>query len=155
MSERGHAGEEREPAYDYACARRQALGRILGPRAQTIQNDTIGHALRATNFLGLGRAAARRYAAISARATPLCLEALEAGDPDRIRALNEASVYLRQLAAAGFGHFAVKPLVSLGFRLALKEVKAHAAEEGFDPHELEDELRVFQRAFEARIVYRA
>jgi hypothetical protein len=49
----------------------------------------------------------------------------------------------------------VKPLTSLGFRLALREVKAHAKAEGFDPEELEDELRVYQRAFEARVIYRS
>jgi hypothetical protein len=49
----------------------------------------------------------------------------------------------------------VKPLVSLGFRLALRELKAQARAEGFEPEELEDELRVFQRAFEARIIYRS
>ena len=48
----------------------------------------------------------------------------------------------------------MKPLVNLGFRLALRDVTAHAKAEGYDPEELEDELRVFQRAFEARILYR-
>jgi len=49
----------------------------------------------------------------------------------------------------------MKPPTSLGFRLALREVKARATAEGFDPDELGDELRVFQCAFEARIIYRA
>ena len=142
-------------AYDRAHARRQALGRILRPRADAIQDATLGQAFRATNFLGMGALAARRWEAISRRAMPTCLAALEAGDAERITLLEQAYGYILEIRAAGFQRFAVKPLTSLGFRLAMREVKAQAKAEGFDPEELEDELRVFQRAFEARILYRA
>jgi hypothetical protein len=155
VSDRGQLGEARELAYDHTYARRQALGRILRPRADAIQDSTLGQAYRATNFLGLGAVAAKRWAAISRRAMPTCLEALEAGDAERIGLLDQAGVYIQEMRAAGFKRFAMKPLTSLGFRLALRDVKAHARAEGFDPDELEDELRVFQRAFEARIIYRA
>lgn len=155
MSDGGRLGEARELAYDHAYARRQALGRILRPRADAIQDSTLGHAYRATNFLGLGALAAKRWAAISKRAMPTCLDALEADDAARIPLLDQAGAYINELRAAGFKRFAMKPLTSLGFRLALREVKAHARAEGFEPHELEDELRVFQRAFEARIIYRS
>ncbi|MDP9252802.1 MAG: hypothetical protein M3O80_07335 [Chloroflexota bacterium] len=153
MSDRG-LGEARDLAYDRTYARRQALGRILRPRADAIQDSTLGHAYRATNFLGMGAVAAKRWAAISSRAMPMCLDALEAGDAERIVLLDQAGLYIAQLRAARFQTFAVKPLTSLGFRLAQRDVKAHAKAEGFDPDELEDELRVFQRAFEARIMYR-
>jgi len=155
VSDPGRLGEARELAYDHAYARRHALGRILRPRAATIQDNTLGQAYRATNFLGLGAVAARRWAAIGSRAMPKCLDALEADDAERIGLLDEAGTYFRGLAAAGFKRFAVKPLVSLGFRLALRDVKAQARAQGFEPEELEDELRVFQRAFEARIIYRS
>ena len=154
VSDRGQLREARELAYDAAHARREALGRILRPRADTIQDNTLGHAYRATNFLGLGALAAKRWAAISNRAMPTCLAALEANDAERIVLLDQAGTYIHELRAAGFQRFAMKPLTSLGFRLALREVKAHARAEGFDPEELEDELRVYQRAFEARIIYR-
>lgn len=119
-----------------------------------IQDDTLGHAYRATNFLGFGAVGARRWASISGRGLPKFLDALEANDVDRTRLLDEASSFITDLRAAGFQRFAVKPLVSLGFRLALREVTAYAKVEGFEPEDLEDELRVFQRAFEARILYR-
>jgi hypothetical protein len=154
VSDRGQLGEARELAYDHAQARRQALGRVLRPRAESIQDNTLGHAYRATNFLGLGAVGAKRWAAISSRALPQCLDALEAGDAERVALLHQAGTFINDLQAAGFQRFAVKPLVNLGFRLALREVKSHARAEGFDPEELEDELRVFQRAFEARIIYR-
>jgi hypothetical protein len=141
-------------AYDRAYARRQALGRILRPRAEGIQDSTLGHAYRATNFLGMGAVGARRWEAISTRAMPTCLAALEAGDAERIALLDQAHSYIHEIRAAGFQRFAAKPLTSLGFRLAMREVRANAKAEGFDPEELEDELRVFQRAFEARILYR-
>ena len=64
-------------------------------------------------------------------------------------------MYIHELRAAGFQRFAMKPPTSLGFRLALRRVKAHARGEGFDPDELGDELRVCQRASEARVIYRA
>jgi hypothetical protein len=86
---------------------------------------------------------------------PTCLAALEAGDAQRLLLLDQASAYIHELRAAGFQRFAVKPLTNLGFRLALREVKANARAEGFDPDDLEDELRVFQRSFEARILYRS
>ena len=119
-----------------------------------IQDATLGHAYRATNFLGLGAVGAKRWAAISGRGMPKFLDALEAGDAERIRLLDEAGIFVTDLRAAGFQRFAVKPLASLGFRLALRDVKAHARAEGFEPEELEDELRLFQRIFEARIIYR-
>ena len=153
LPEQGPAREARG-AYDHAYARRQALGRILRPRADAIQDSTLGHAYRATNFLGLGALAARRWDAISSRAMPVYIAALEADDAERIRLLDQANAYIHELRAAGFQRFAMKPLTSLGFRLAMREVRAHAKAEGFDPEELEDELRVFQRAFEARILYR-
>ncbi len=155
VSDRGQLGEARGLAYDRASARRQALGRILRPRAEAIQDNTLGHAYRATNFLGWGAIGAKRWAAISSRGLPKFLDALEADDAERIVLLDRASTFITDLRAAGFQRFAVKPLTSLGFRLALREVKAHAKAEGFDPEELEDELRVFQRAFEARVIYRS
>jgi hypothetical protein len=153
LPEQGPA-REASGAYDYAHARRQALGRILRPRADAIQDSTLGHAYRATNFLGMGALAARRWEAISRRAMPTCLAALEADDAERIRLLDQANSYIHELRAVGFQRFAMKPLTSLGFRLAMREVRAHARSEGFDPEALEDELRVFQRAFEARVLYR-
>ena len=154
VPDRGHLGEARDLAYDRASARRQALGRILRPRADAIQDSTLGQAYRATNFLGLGAVGAKRWASISSRGLPRFLDALEADDAERIPLLDQAGTFIADLRAAGFKRFAVKPLVSLGFRLALREVTAHAEAEGFDPEELEDELRLFQRIFEARIIYR-
>ncbi len=155
VSDRGQLGEARELGHEPSYARRQALGRILRPRAHAIQDNTLGHAYRATNFLGFGAIGAKRWASISGRGLPKFLDALEAGDAERTRLLDEASSFITELRAAGFQRFAVKPLVSLGFRLALRDVTAFAKAEGFDPEELEDELRVFQRAFEARILYRS
>ena len=154
VSDRGQLGEARALGDEPSHARRQALGRILRPGALAIQDNTLGHAYRATNFLGLGAVGAKRWAAISGRGIPKFLDALEAEDVERTRLLGEASTFITDLRAAGFQRFAVKPLVSLGFRLALRDVMAHAQAEGFEPEELEDELRVFQRAFEARILYR-
>lgn len=147
-------GEARELRDEPSRARRRALGRILRPRAYAIQDDTLGHAYRATNFLGFGAVGAKRWAAISSRGVPKFLDALEADDAERTRLLDEASTFITDLRAAGFQTFAVKPLVSLGFRLALREVAEHARSEGYRPQVLADELRVFQRAFEARILYR-
>jgi hypothetical protein len=154
VSDRGQLGEARELGYEPSHARRQALGRIIRPRAFAIQDDTLGHAYRATNFLGMGAVGAKRWASISSRGVPKFLDALEAGDAERTRLLDEAGIFITDLRAAGFQRFAVKPLVSLGFRLALRDVRARAEAEGFSADELEDELRVFQRAFEARILYR-
>jgi hypothetical protein len=155
VSDRGQLGEARDLAYDRASARRRALGRILRPRAEAIQDSTLGHAYRATNFLGLGALGAKRWASISSRGLPKFLDALEADDAERVVLLGQAGTFITDLRTAGFKRFAVKPLVSLGFRLALREVSAHAEAEGFDQEELEDELRVFQRTFEARIIYRS
>lgn len=154
VSDRGQLGEARELGEEPSHARRQALGRILRPRALAIQENTLGHAYRATNFLGFGAVGAKRWASISGRGLPKFLDALEADDAERMRLLGEASGFINDLRAAGFQRFAVKPLVNLGFRLAFRDVADEARAEGFDPEELEDELRVFQRAFEARILYR-
>ena len=155
VSDGGQLGEARELGDEPSHARRRALGRILRPRAMAIQDNTLGHAYRATNVLGMGAVGAKRWASISNRGMPKFLDALEADDAERTRLLDEASAFVTGLRAAGFQRFAVKPLVNLGFRLALRDVRAHAKAEGFDPDELDDELRVFQRAFEARVLYRS
>jgi hypothetical protein len=155
VSDGGQLGEARELGDEPSHARRQALGRILRPRALAIQDNTLGHAYRATNFLGFGAVGAKRWASISGRGMPKFLDALEADDAERTRLLDDAGTFISDLRAAGFQRFAVKPLANLGFRLALRDVTAQAKAEGFDPEELEDELRVFQRAFEARILYRS
>jgi len=154
VSDRGQLGEARELGDEPSRARRRALGRILRPRAHAIQDNTLGHAYRATNFLGFGAVGAKRWASISGRGMPKFLDALEADDAERTRLLGEASTFISDLRAAGFQRFSVKPLVNLGFRLAFRDIAADAKAEGYDPEELEDELRVFQRAFEARILYR-
>lgn len=153
MSDREQLLEARELAHEHVYARRQALSRILRPRALAIQDETLGHAYRATNFLGQGAVGAKRWAAISSRGVPKFLDALEAGDAERTQLLDQINMFVNDLRAAGF-RFALKPLVILGFRLAMHEVKTHANAEGFDPEDLEDELRMFQRAYEARILYR-
>ncbi len=153
MPGRAQLGEARELGYDRSHERRRALGRILRPRADTIQDNTLGQAYHATNFLGLGTVASKRWAAITSGVMQTCLDALEAADAERIGLLSQARSYIYELRAVGFPRVALKALVSLGFRLVLHDVKAHATAEGFEPEELEDELRVFQRAFEARILY--
>jgi hypothetical protein len=153
MSGRAQLAEARELSYDHSYERRHALGRILRPRADTIQDHTLGQAYHATNFLGQGTVASKRWAAITSGVMQTCLDALEAADPERTGLLCQARSFIYELRAVGFPRVALKALVGLGFRLALHDVKAHAREVGFDPEELEDELRVFQRAFEARIIY--
>lgn len=89
-------------AYEHAYARRQALGRILRPRAGSIQDNTLGQAYRATNFLGLGAVGAKRWAALSGPTLPKFLEALEADDAERTALLDQAATFIHQLRAAGF-----------------------------------------------------
>jgi hypothetical protein len=48
-----------------------------------------------------------------------------------------------------------RSLVSFGFRLANGVARDAAPGHGFEPDELEDELRVFQRALETRLFYGA
>ncbi len=78
------------------------LGRILRPAAETIQDNTLGQAYRATNLLGMGAVAAKRWAAISSRALPQCLDAVDAGDAERLVLLDQVATYLNELRAAGF-----------------------------------------------------
>lgn len=154
VSERGQLGDARKLEDGHAYARRQALGRILRPRVFAIQDQALGQAYRATNFLGLGAVGAKRWEAISNRGLPKFLDAVEARDAERTELLDKINTFINDLRMAGF-QFALKPLVLLSFRLAMREVKAHAIAEGFDPEELEEELRVFQRVYEARILYRS
>jgi hypothetical protein len=131
--------------------RRTALLVILSPRAEPILERVVADALRATDFVGLGRTIAQRYAAVSRACMPFFLAALAAPDPERTRLFNENQHVVRDLVDIGVPRFVQRSLVSLGFRFANSAARDGARAQGFDPDELEDELRVFQRAFEARL----
>jgi hypothetical protein len=135
--------------------RRAALVAILGPRAESILERIVADAVRATDFVGLGRAVAQRYSAVSRACLPVCLAALGAAEPERTRLFEENAKVVKDLVAVGVPKFVQRSLVSLGFRVANGVVRDSARSYGFEPDELEDELRVFQRAFEARIFFGA
>ena len=138
-----------------ACQRRAALVTILGRRAEPILERVVADTLRATEFAGLGRTAARSYAAVARGSLPVWLAALGAEDPERARIFEQNTYYVRELIGHGIPKFVQRSLVSFGFRLAQGIARDGAPTHGFEPDELEDELRVFQRAFEARLFYGA
>ncbi len=135
--------------------RRAALVTILGPRAESILERIVADAVRATDFVGLGRSVAERYSTLVRACLPFCLAALGASDPERTRLFDENAHIVRDLVAAGVPKFVQRSLVSLGFRVANGIARDGARAHGFEPDELEDELRVFQRAFEARLFFGA
>jgi hypothetical protein len=135
--------------------RRAALVAILGPRAESILERIVADAVRATDFVGLGRAVAERYSSVSRACVPVCLAALGASEPERTRLFEENAKVVRDLVEVGVPKFVQRSLVSIGFRVSNGIVRNSARTHGFEPDELEDELRVFQRAFEARMFYGA
>lgn len=133
--------------------RRAALVSILEHRAESILDRVVADALRATDFVGLGRSVAQRYAATARASLPLWLAALGANDAERARVLDANAHLIKQLVAQGIPKFVQRSLVSWGFKAANGIARDRARAEGFEPDELEDELRVFRRAFEARLFY--
>jgi hypothetical protein len=79
--------------------------------------------------------------------------ALAAPDPDRTRLFDENQHIVTDLVEIGVPRFVQRSLISLGFRFANGIARDGAQAQGFEPDELEDELRVFQRAFEARLFF--
>ncbi len=126
--------------------RRAALFAILSPRAEPILERVVADALRATAFLGLGRTIARRYTAVWRACLPFCLAALAAPDPERTRLFDEKQQIVTDLVEIGVPRFVQRSLIALGFRVANGVARGGAQAHGFEPDELEDELRVFQRA---------
>ena len=137
------------------ATRRAALVSILGPRAESILERIVADAVRATDFVGLGRSVAERYASVSRACLPVCLAALGAPEPERTRLFEENAKVVRALVEVGVPKFVQRSLVSIGFRVSNGIARDGARTYGFEPDELEDELRVFQRAFEARMFYGA
>jgi hypothetical protein len=135
--------------------RRAALVSILEPRAEPILERVVSDALRATDFVGLGHGVAVRYADTARIALPMCLAALGAPDQERNRVCDEYAHFVKDLIHQGIPKFVQRSLVSVGFKAASGFVRDGARQHGFEPDELEDELRVFQRAFEARLFYGA
>jgi len=135
--------------------RRAALVSILGPRAETILERIVADAIRATDFVGLGRSVAERYSTVSRACLPVCLAALGAPEAERTRLFEENAKVVRDLVEVGVPKFVQRSLVSIGFRVSNGVVRDSARTYGFEPDELEDELRVFQRAFEARMFFGA
>jgi len=135
--------------------RRVALVSILEARAESILERVVTDALRATDFVGLGRGVAQRYADTSRASLPMCLAALGAPDPERGRICDENAHLVKDLVRQGIPKFVQRSLMSFGFRTASGMVRDGAHQHGFEPDELEDELRVFQRVFEARLFYSA
>lgn len=134
-------------------ARRIALAEILRDRAEPILERTVAETLRATDFVGLGRTVAARYLAVTRGTLPLALDALAADDPERSELLDEYSAVVGEVTRQGVPTFVQRGLAKLGFRIATGVARDGAQPFGFDPDELEDELRVFQRAFEARLFF--
>jgi len=135
--------------------RRAALVSILGPRAESILERIVADAVRATDFVGLGRTVAQRYSTVSRACLPVCLAALGADEPERTRLFEVNAKVVKDLVEVGVPKFVQRSLVALGFRVANGMVRDGARRYGFEPDELEDELRVFQRAFEARMFFGA
>src|SRR2546428_12361722 len=97
--------------------RRVALVSILGPRAESILERIVADAVRATDFVGLGRTVAQRYSAVSRACLPVCLAALGAAAPERTRPFQEDAKVAKGLVEVGVSA-AVQPiLVSPGLRV--------------------------------------
>ena len=133
--------------------RRIVLVEILHDRAEWILDRVVAEAMRATDFVGLGHTVAARYADVARESLPAWLAALGATDVDRSRIFDENAHLIRQLVALGIPRFVQRSLVSWGFKAAHAIARDAAHDKGFEPDELEDELRVFQRAFEARLFF--
>ena len=113
----------------------------------------VAETVRATDFVGLGRTVAQRYTTVTRACLPFCLAALDAADTERTHLFDENAHIVRDMVEIGVPRFVQRSLTSLGFRVASGIARENARSQGFEPDELEDELRVFQRAFEARLFF--
>ena len=133
--------------------RRTALAAILEDRAESILDRIVAETVRATEFAGLGRTVAGRFATIARASLPVWITALGAPDHERARIFQHNTHYVREMIGHGIPKFVQRSLVSFGFRLANSAARDAAPEHGFEPDELEHELRVFQRDLETRLFY--
>ena len=134
----------------HAATRRAALARILERRAEPILSSVVSDALRTADFAGLGRTVAGRYLSRARTVLPACVDALGGADPARARILEEHAHVVKDLVADGVPPSVQRAVASLGFRVASGIARDGARVQGFAPDELEDELRVFRREFEAK-----
>jgi hypothetical protein len=141
--------------HDVRERRRAALATIMEERADPILERIVSETVRATEFAGLGRAVAARFAMIARASLPVWLTALGAPDHERARIFEHNTHYVREMLGHGIPKFVQRSLVSFGFRLANTAARDAASEHGFKPDELEQELRVFQRDLETRLFYGA
>jgi len=135
--------------------RRAVLATIMEERADPILERIVADMVRATDFAGLGRTVAGRFATIARASLPVWLTALGAPDHERARIFEHNRHYVREMLGHGIPKFVQRSLVSFGFRLANTAARDAAPEHGFKPDELEQELRVFQRDLEKRLFYGA
>ncbi len=141
--------------HDIRERRRSALATIMEERAGPILERIVTETVRATDFAGLGRTVAGRFATIARASLPVWLTALGAPDHERARIFEHNTHYVREMLGHGIPKFVQRSLVSFGFRLANTAARDAAPEHGFKPDELEQELRVFQRDLESRLFYGA
>lgn len=144
---------EADPARDRGGRRRAALVAILQQRAEAILERVVTETVRATDFVGLGQTVATRYLATARESLPEALSALGAEERERARLLDGYTRYVRRILGEGVPSSVQRGLVSLGFRMARDIARDGARRQGFEPDELEDELRSFQRSFEARLFF--
>lgn len=149
------APREPEPETRRAWRRRPALVSILQQWADAVAERVVAEAVRANDFMGLGQSVATRFLGTAQRSMPEALNALGADDHERSRLLESFARHVHELLALGVPKFVQRALVASGFAVANGIARARARERGFDPNELEDALRTFQRAMEERLFFSA
>jgi hypothetical protein len=132
---------------------RAALADSFDEIATQVVERVVAEAVRASNFFGLTAGRAERYGE-SVRATfPLALDAMRETDAvERERKIGELAASIRAVSESHhIPRIIERGLVSIAFGVARGPIVDRAARAGRVRDELDQELRVFREALEAKL----
>lgn len=132
---------------------RAALADSFDAIATQMVERVVAEAVRASNFFGLTAGRAERYGE-SVRATfPQALDAMRETDAgQRERKIAELAANVRAVSVAHHvPRIIERGLVSIAFGVARGPIVDRASRSGFARDDLDNELRVFREALEAKL----
>lgn len=138
---------------DPVLARRAAVAAICERAARSVVDRVVDEAVNAAHLFGLDRAGASAYAGSIEATLPEAFAALRMADgSERTAKIGALALAIRRVSESHhIPRIVERGLVAIAVRISREVVRRGAAERGFAPEDLEQELSAFADQLEDRL----